>query len=327
MASEQQTPTGKSGVIGVIGRPSAGKSTLINRICGAKVSITSPYPQTTRTRIRGIFTEDRGQLMFLDTPGYHNSEKKLNIGYQNVVTESLPECDAIMYLRDSTRIAGSEEQAILDLISRSKLPWIAVCNKIDALGTSTGGRLEAGAQAVGSLDPGPIEAGDWSKWGLPEDHPPLAAVAISAETGAGMDDLLKILFELAPEGPQMYPEEYYTDQDPQFRIAEIIREQAIKRTEQEIPHAIYVEIADAEYNAEKETLSVRAFLIVERDSQKGIVVGKGGEKIKAIRMSALRQLKDLFSYRIKLDLRVKVQPKWRQREGTIRKITRSGYGG
>lgn len=326
MATEQQTPAaGKSGVIGIIGRPSAGKSSLVNRICGARVAITSPYPQTTRTRIRGIFTEPRGQLMFLDTPGYHLSDKKLNQSYQDVVTDALPECDALLYVRDVTRYSGSEEQAILRLIAASGRPWAAALNKVDAL---TGEMADGGRNA---LKAGSVERERWADFGLADLNDadtavPAAVVAVSAETGDGMDALLQALFELAPCGEPMYPEEFYTDQDPQFRIAEIIRGQAIKRTTQEVPHAIYVDIADAEYDAASETLRVRAFLIVERDSQKGIVVGKGGEKIKAIRLGALRQLKELFSYRIKLDLRVKVQPKWRQREGTIRKITRAGYG-
>ncbi|MFW6362306.1 MAG: GTPase Era [Spirochaeta sp.] len=354
MASEQQTPitpnsssTKKSGVIGIIGRPSAGKSSLVNRICGAKVSIVSPYPQTTRTRIRGIYSEDRGQLLFLDTPGYHLSDKKLNQEYQEVVTAALPDCDALLYVRDVTRYSGTEEEAILDIVRKSGLPWIAALNKIDAVNDAgdsakpprVSGRkpkmdspevhaakvaaAKAAAEAAAAAPtPPPAELG----WEDPAEHPPAAVVAVSAETGAGMKDLLAALFDVSAAGEPMYPEEYYTDQDPQFRIAEIIREQAIRRTEQEVPHAIYVDIADAEYDAQAEKLNVRAFLVVERESQKGIVVGKGGEKIKAIRLASLRQLNQLFSYRIKLDLRVKVQPKWRQREATIRRITRSGFG-
>lgn len=160
MATEQQTPAGenspravKSGVIGIIGRPSAGKSSLVNRICGYKVSIVSPYPQTTRTRIRGIYTEPRGQLLFLDTPGYHLSEKKLNQGYQEVVTESLPECDALLYIRDVTRPAGDEEAAILALVQNSGLPWVAALNKVDAL-TEAGDSTRPQADPAAASDGG-----------------------------------------------------------------------------------------------------------------------------------------------------------------------------
>ncbi len=312
MAHEQQTPAGKSGVIGIIGRPSAGKSSMVNRICGAKVAITSPFPQTTRTQIRGIFTEKRGQLMFLDTPGYHLSDKKLNHSYQQVVTEALPECDALLYVRDLTRPGGPEEDAILQLVRSSGLPWVAAMNKIDAL-------LIDGVMGSESLEQYTAAAEQ-----LPQEHPPFAVVETSAENGIGYERLLDALFEISPEGPPMYPAEFYTDQEPTFRIAEIIREKAICRTKQEVPHAMYVDIADAEYNEPKNTLTVRAFLIVERITQKAIVVGAGGKKIKAIRLSALRELNQLFDYKIKLDLRVKVQPKWRHRDAVIRKITHAG---
>ena len=316
MASEQQTPKKKSGVIGIIGRPSAGKSSLLNRICGAKVAITSSHPQTTRTRVRGIFTEKRGQLLFLDTPGFHVSEKKLNLEYQQVVRDSLKECDGLLYVRDLTRSGGEEEGAILSMIEASGIPWVAALNKMDTLHDENG-----------MMNPDCLEILTEAAEMLPKAHHPHAVVETSAETGLGYERLLDALFAISPEGEAMYPPEYYTDQEPQFRISEIIREKAISRSKQEVPHSLYVDIADAEFDEEKNTLYVRAFLIVERVTQKAIMVGAAGQKIKAIRLSALRELNQLFDYKIKLDLRVKVQRNWRKKDPIIRKITRSGYSG
>lgn len=283
----------KSGFIAIIGRPSSGKSTLLNTICGYKVSITADIPQTTRNKIRGIFTEkEKGQLVFIDTPGYHISEKKFNNYMMEHVHTSLDEADAIMYVVDCTRPLGKEEQEIISIVNKSRKPLVLVLNKID-------------------LDTKFLKD---MKGFLMVNIKPKAILEISALKKEGIDELKEALIDICPEGPQMYPEEYYTDQDPEFRMAEIIREKAIRRVDKEVPHAIYVEMADTEYKEAENTMWVRAFLTVEQESQKGFLIGHKGETIKKIRMGAQRELNKIFPYKIKLDLRVKVNKKWRRKD-------------
>ena len=288
----------KSGLIAVVGRPSSGKSTLLNTICGQKVSITAPSPQTTRNTVRGILSEERGQLVFLDTPGYHNSQQKFNRYLKQLAHSTLEEADVILYVLDPRRAPGPEEIQLMQTLADCGKPVIAALNKTDLNPT----RLAEVQQRVA------------------EQLPHSLAYPISALNGFGVRDLLAGLFLQAPEGELMYPEEYYTDQDPEFRITEIIREQAVNRVREELPHALYVEIADIEMQEERHLLWARAVIYVERESQKGIIVGKQGSMIKKIRVAAERELAELFPYAIKLDLRVKVDPKWRSRDGLLEKL-------
>lgn len=303
----------KSGFIAVVGRPSTGKSSLVNALCGHKISIVSPAPQTTRNKIRGIYNTAHGQAVFLDTPGLYNSRKPLNRHLRELVTASLDEVDAVLYVIDVSRPVGSEERYIAALLGESRLATVVALNKIDL-------------RRAGGRDP--LE--------LVRSSLPAAAVAeTSAVRGDGLDKLQQALFAALPEGELLYPEEFYTDQDPEFRIAELIREQAVLQSRQELPHALYVEISDLELRDEQaarpaaedekereELLWIRAFLIVERESQKGIMVGKGGSRIKAIRQAAQREISRVFPYRIHLDLRVKVNPGWRRQEHLLSRLVR-----
>lgn len=284
----------KSAFAAIIGRPSAGKSTLLNALCGQKVSITASVPQTTRNKIRGILTEERGQLVFLDTPGYHNSEKKYNNYMMGIVSSSLEECELVVYVVDSTRPMGKEEQELIDMLTTSGKPLVVVLNKCD---TNSQYKKDIRAFLLVNIHPESI-------------------IETSALKNEGINELKEAIFKTAPEGDPMYPDDFYTDQDPDFRIAEIIREKAITKLSQEIPHAIYVEISDMEMKGEgdKQKLWVRAFLTVEKESQKGMVIGKGGEQIKKIRREAISDLNKIFPYKIQLDLRVKVNPKWRTKD-------------
>ena len=292
----------KSGFVTIIGRPSSGKSTLLNTLCGEKVSITSSVPQTTRNKIRGIVNDPRGQLVFLDTPGYHRSERKFNLHLRDLAESTLQESDAVLYVADLSRAPGAEENDVLALLEATALPKLCALNKVDLPRT-----LE---QSYRDL--------------LAEKSPATPLFVISALSGEGTGALLDALFAAAPEGEPFYDADYYTDQAPEFRIAEIIREKAITRTQQEVPHALYVEIADMEMREgateEDRALWVRAFLNVERDSQKGILVGKAGTQIRDIRLEAQRELNQIFPYRIHLDLRVKVQHKWRSRDPLLRRL-------
>ena len=288
----------KSSFITLIGRPSAGKSTLMNELCGHKISIVAPSPQTTRNRVRGILTEERGQLVFIDTPGYHLSDKKLNLQLKTVSVSSLEDADLILYVIDSSRRTGEEEENLAKLLERFHLKLIIAVNKID-ISEGTNDQLYKN---------------------LGEQFPEATVVPVSALKAKGIDDLKTVLFENSEEGEKMYPDEFFTDQDPEFRAAEIIREKAINRVKEELPHAIYVEISDIEEAEDGKVLWIRAFLIVERESQKGIVVGKGGVGIKAIRVAAQKELNGIFPYRVKLDLRVKANSKWRKNDKLLRKL-------
>ncbi len=289
----------KSGVVAVVGRPSSGKSTLLNHLCGQKVAITSPVPQTTRNRIRGILTTARGQLVFIDTPGYHKSEKKFNLYLKNMVEETIQQVDILLYVIDTSRPPGEEEELISQKISTFQGHILAALNKIDVKPTFIEQVLLFLSLRI----------------------PKASLFRVSAVTGEGIPPLIQALFDAAPEGDLLYPEEFYTDQPPDFRIAEIIREKAIWETRQEVPHALYVEISDME-KRENGSLWVRAFLVVERESQKGILIGKEGSKIKTIRLSAEKELAELFPYPVHLDLRVKVDAKWRQNDKLLTRLFR-----
>ncbi len=286
----------KAAVVAIVGRPSAGKSTLLNALCGGKISIVSPVPQTTRTRVRGILNDPRGQIVFIDTPGYHLSQKKLNRYMTDLVTATLPDVDAALYVVDVSRAAGEEERALLEVLRRAPCPIVVALNKCDTPGVV----LDALRAEIGAALP---QAGQ---------------CAISALAGTGLDAVREKLFALAPEGDRMYPEDYYTDQTPDFRISEIVREKAMLQTREEVPHALYVRMEDIEMRGE--ALWARGFICVERESQKGIVVGRGGERIKAIVRDAERELSELFPCEVKLDMRVKVDKDWRRRDPLLRKM-------
>jgi len=289
----------KSAMIAVVGRPSAGKSTLVNALCGGKVSIVSPVPQTTRTRVKGIHTGTAGQMVFIDTPGYHLSRKKLNIYMTDLVAATLSEVDVVLYVVDGTRASGEEEKAIQVLLHGIRTPLVLCLNKSDLPGSRTSVRAELQAAL-----------------------PNAAVFETSALTGGGVEALRTALFAASPEGDPMYPEDYYTDQEPEFRISEIVREKAMLQTREEVPHALYVRIEDLEMHDEGTILWARGFICVERESQKGIVVGRGGERIKAIVRDAEKELCELFPYDVKLDFRVKVDREWRKRDPLLRKMIR-----
>lgn len=296
----------KAGFVSIVGRPSAGKSTLLNALCQEKVSITSALPQTTRNKIRGIVNRSEtdnpntpyGQLVFLDTPGFHLSQKNFNQTMMENVKESLEESDIILYLMDASRQPGEEEKELAKLIGSLKNKTIlSVLNKVDL-----SDNFKEDYQDL-----------------LKEEGLPLISHFISSLQNIGIENLITNLLELAPEGEPFYPEDYYTDQEPSFRISEIIREKAINLLKEEIPYSIFVEVSDLE-RKEDGTLWARTFLMVESESQKGIVIGKGGEMIRTIRNQAQKELKSIMGQKIYLDLRVKVFPKWQTRKELIRKI-------
>ena len=291
-----------SGVVTIIGRPSAGKSTFLNTASGEKVSIVSSIPQTTRNAIRGIVNTTNGQIVFIDTPGYHKSEKKLNLKLQEIAKTRLEEGDAVLYLIDLSREFGEEEKNICSLLIPLQNKTVIGLNKADLKSSKT----ELVKKELLSLLP---------------DIPQERIFEISALKDEGINEILSLLIELLPEGEALYPEDIYTDQDVVFRITEIIREQAILHTREEIPHALYAGVEDAEMRKNGKELWVRAFLYVEKESQKAMLIGKGAAVIKSIRIKSMAELRKIFPYKVQLDIQVRVNKNWRQKDRIIQKIS------
>ena len=293
----------KSATVSVIGRPSSGKSTLVNTICEMKVSITSPTPQTTRNKIRGIYTDQRGQLVFTDTPGYHLSDKEINKRMQDVTVSALKDSDMILYVIDGKRKGGKEEEAISLMIKKAKVPTVVAINKTDILSKE---EMEESRNFVSSR------------------LPSVPILFISAKNDEGVDEVLIELFKNAKEGELLYDENQYTDQDLEFRISEIIREKTISTLSDELPHVIFVDVSDLEWNEETRTVWIRAFINVERDGQKGFIVGKGGSGIKRIGTEARKEIKTICpGSTVRLDLQVKTAEKWRQNSIVLDKVFRN----
>lgn len=287
----------RSGFVSVIGRPNAGKSTLLNHLLGQKVLIMSDKPQTTRNRIQCILTEDRGQVIFLDTPGIHKPKHKLGEYMVGVAKESIREVDLILYVVDASAEYGSGEEYVLDLVSNAKMPAVLVLNKIDLLTKEQVVRLIAKFSQLADFR---------------------AIVPISATTGENTKELLKVVFDEMPQGPLYYPEDEVTDQPERFIMAELIREKVLQLTRDEIPHSVAVSVEEVE---EKSTLvKVRALIIVERDSQKGIVIGQGGNLLKEIGKLARQDIETLLGSKVFLELWVKVKKDWRNRQDNLRQF-------
>lgn len=292
----------KSAFVSIVGRPSTGKSTLVNLICGHALSSVSHYPQTTRNTIRGICTRKTTQLVFCDTPGYHTSEKRFNQRMIQLIERALSDCDLILYLLDVTRPPKEEEEELMRLASNSKKPIYVALNKID------------------KHSPNQKITREMIR-GLARVHlKPVEIYEISARENQGIKELLAGLTEGAGEAPFYYPADVYTDQTPEFRMSEIIREEAIKRVHSELPHALYVDIIDVRKFNEGKRIHLRVFLFVETPSQKKIVIGTEGNVVRAIKAASLKRMNLTFPYKVELDLQVRVSPKWRQKEKILDKL-------
>ncbi len=291
----------KTALVAILGRPSAGKSTFINTACQEPVSIVSPIPQTTRNAIRGIVNTSLGQLVFVDTPGYHDSEKKLNLRLKSVTEETLEGADCILYVIDTTREPGEEEKMNATLASKYVEHLVVALNKIDA----NDSKVKKSMEFVKLYLPA-----------LPEER----ILEMSAKNDSGINDVLRALYSVSPVAPALYTDDVYTDQDIAFRISEIVRGEAINRLQQELPHCLYVSVADLEQRGNNGKIWVRAFICVERDSQKGMVIGKGASMIKQIRLAAIKKIHEVFPFKVDLDLQVKVDKNWRQHDNTITKL-------
>jgi GTPase len=291
----------RSGFVSVIGRPNAGKSTLLNHLIGQKVLIMSDKPQTTRNRIQCILTEERGQIVFLDTPGIHKPKHKLGEYMVGKAKESMRDVDLILYIVDLSAEYGPGEEYIIEMLKQTKTPCVLVLNKVDLLATKE--LLMLKIQQFAALV-------DFT-----------AIVPISAKTGENSDELLNVIFAQLSPGPMYYPEDEVTDQPERFIMAELVREKVLQLTHDEIPHSIAVVIEEVE---EKKTLvKVRALIVVERESQKGIVIGAGGRQLKEISSLARLDIEALLGSKVFLEVWVKVKKDWRNRPDSLRNY---GYG-
>jgi GTP-binding protein Era len=280
----------RAGVVALLGRPNAGKSTLLNRLLGSKLAIVSAKPQTTRSRILGILTRADAQLLLLDTPGFHGGTRPLNVALNDIVDDVARGCDAAVLLVDATRGWGEDHGELVARLAAAGKPVLVVRNKSDLSG------------------PG----GDW-----PASAPP--ALPVSALTGAGIDELLDRMVSLLPESPPLYPEDELSDRPLRFLAAELIREAAFDALDQELPYALAVEVV--EYDEKRPGLvRIRADLLVERASQKQIVIGRGGQGIKRIGTRARREIEKLVGEKVHLDLWVKVEPKWSRKPRRLRAL-------
>jgi GTPase len=286
----------KSGFVSLIGRPSSGKSTLINRICGFKVSIVSKHPQTTRFLVKGIYNDDDSQIVFVDSPGYHHFNSNLNKGLSNLAVRNLTDADLILYLVDSTRQFGDEEREIISKLKVYEKNVIVVFNKIDdknSFNTNVKDKFKEELDAV-------------------------AFVEVSALNGKNVKDLIEIIKNNLQEGPMFYPEDYVTDQAIPFRVSEIVREKIFKNTKEEVPHGTYVEVDS--FTITEEKLIAKATIYVERETQKGIVIGKGGLMIKRIGQDARKDLQKIFERDVDLFLNVKVHLNWKKDDKLLKKM-------
>jgi len=287
----------RSGFVAVIGRPNAGKSTLLNHLLGQKVLIMSDKPQTTRNRIQCILTEERGQIIFLDTPGVHKPKHKLGEYMAGAAKDSIREVDIILYVVDTSAAYGPGEEFVLEMIKQSSTPCVLALNKLDLLTKD---------QLMQSI----------KKYAELADF--LAVVPISAKNGENTEELLKVLYNQIPEGPLYYPADEVTDQPERFIMAELIREKVLDLTRDEVPHSIAVIIEEVE---EKRSLvKIRAQIIVERDSQKGIIIGQKGQMLKEIGSLARQDIETLLGSKVFLELWVKVKKDWRNRPDSLKEF-------
>jgi GTP-binding protein Era len=287
----------RSGFITLIGRPNVGKSTLFNAILGQKVAIMSDKPQTTRNSIRGIYNAPGVQMIFIDTPGVHKPKHKLNQKMMESVYKSLAGCDIILYLIDAGQKFGDGEEFILKHLVDQSAPVFLIINKVDVVG-----RKEQVLTLINKYK----DRFDFAE-----------IVPVAALTGYNVDHLLKTLQEYLPPGPQYYPSEMVYDQPEQLLIAELIREQILHQTKEEIPYAVAVNVTDIEERSD-DLLYIEANIYVERESQKGIIIGKGGQLIKKIGQSARLEIERILACSVYLELRVKTKKDWRNNEGLLR---------
>jgi GTPase len=279
-----------SGFVSIIGRPNAGKSTLLNAFVGQKVAIVADKPQTTRTSIQGVATTPESQIVFLDTPGIHRADSQLNKRLMDAVRNSLEERDLLLFVADATREFTEQDRRAIDMAKKTSTPVILVLNKVDLI------KDKAALLPLIEVYKAAHEFADY--------------VPISASKGQGIEELRKLILDRLPEGPAYFPEDYITDQPERFLAAELVREKVLMATRQEVPHSVTVGVD--RWEETPGITRIYATIRVERDGQKGIIIGAGGSMLKRIGTQARHEIERLLGVKVYLDLHVRVQPGWRE---------------
>jgi GTP-binding protein Era len=285
----------RSGFVSILGRPNAGKSTLLNALIGSKVAIVADKPQTTRTSIQGVVTSDRAQIIFVDTPGIHQADSAINKRMMDTVRAALDDRDLLLYIADATQKFGAADARALSLVKKAKTPAILVLNKTDLLKDKSS--LLAQLQSYRGL------------------HDFTAYIPLSAATGDGLNQLREEILSRLPEGPVYFPPDHVTDQPERFLAAELVREKILLETRQEVPHAVAV-LVD-KWEDTPGLIRIYATIYVEKEGQKGIIIGARGSMLKQIGTLAREEMERFFGRKIFLDLHVKVQPDWREQRAFL----------
>jgi len=285
----------KSGFVAIVGRTNVGKSTLLNALLGRKLAIMSEKPQTTRNKILGVLNRPGAQIIFLDTPGFHKPKHRLGEHLVQVATKTLREVDAVLFLVEALEPPGPGDEYVIRELKELKTPVLLVINKID---------LVKKEELIPLIE-------IYSRRGIFAE-----IVPVSAKKGENLDRLVEVLVSYLPEGPRYYPEDMVTDRPESFIMAELIREKVLLLTSQEVPHAVAVVVEETEERPSG-VLAVRAVIYTERESQKGILIGKGGQMLKKIGQLAREEIEALFGTKVYLELWVKVREDWRNRENFL----------
>jgi len=299
MMAIQKGDDHKCGLVAIIGAPNAGKSTLLNRMVGQKIAITSPKPQTTRNRILGILTRPKSQLVFIDTPGMHTTEKKFNVRIVKVAISALDDVDQTLWVVDAAAPDSNTDQFIACHLGQKQYPLVLALNKIDRVEKPKLLSLIATWQKRFSFK---------------------AIVPISARTGEQVDELVSVLESQLPNGPALYPEDHLTDMPERFIAAEMIREKVFRYTGQEIPYSVAVTVETFKDRPQKKVAHIDATIHVERPSQKMIVIGKKGAKLKEIGQKARLEIEKMLGVKVFLNLFVRVEKKWSRDAKALRKL-------
>lgn len=287
----------KSGFAAIIGRPNVGKSTLMNHLIGQKIAITSRKPQTTRNKIQTVYTDERGQVVFLDTPGIHKAKNKLGEYMVNVAQRTFKDADVILWLVEPTNFIGAGERHIAEQLKLCKLPVILVINKVDTVKKSEVAGFIESYRNICSF---------------------AGIVPVSALRSQNLDTLLECIFKYLPYGPQFYDEDTVTDQPQRQIVAEMIREKALRTLDEEIPHGIAVTIDRMKERSQGNLVDIDATIICERDSHKGIIIGKQGAMLKKIGSAARFEIEKMLDMKVNLKLWVKVKKDWRDSDYLIK---------
>lgn len=287
---ENMEKSTKSGFVTLIGRPNVGKSTLMNRLIGQKIAITSNKPQTTRNRIQTVYTDERGQIVFLDTPGIHKAKNKLGEYMVNVAENTLKEVDVILWLVEPTTFIGAGERHIAEQLQKVTTPVILVINKVDTVKKE---EILVFIDAYRKIY-------DFAE-----------IIPVSALKGTNTDDVVETIFKYLPYGPMFYDEDTVTDQPMRQIVAELIREKALRCLDEEIPHGIAVYIDTMKERKTGDIIDIEATIVCERESHKGIIIGKQGQMLKKIGTQARKEIENMMDIKINLKLWVKVRKEWR----------------